>query len=139
MKITIYGNPIGKARPRFMRRGGHVGTYNPKETEEGMFAVHAKAAWGDRPIIEGPVIVRATYYFARPKSHFGTGRNSEILKPSAPADVLKKPDLDNLVKFSWDCLNGICFVDDCQVVKSSEEKLWADDGLARTEIVVLAK
>ena len=136
MKITIYGNPIGKARPKFARRGKHTMAYNPKESEEGLFAMRAKAMLGGKKPLQGAVAVHAEYFLPRPKGHYGTGKNSSKLKPSAPRHVLKKPDLDNLLKFSWDALNGVAWLDDSQVVESSESKRWADDGLPRTEISI---
>ena len=29
---TVYGEAIGKQRPRFVRRGNHVSTYTPEKT-----------------------------------------------------------------------------------------------------------
>jgi crossover junction endodeoxyribonuclease RusA len=41
-----------------------------------------------------PVSVTATFRFPRPQSHYGTGRNADTLKTSAPIHHIVKPDLD---------------------------------------------
>jgi crossover junction endodeoxyribonuclease RusA len=41
-----------------------------------------------------PVSVTATIRFPRPQSHYGTGRNADTLKASAPIYHIVKPDLD---------------------------------------------
>jgi len=46
----------------------------------------------------------------------------------------KKPDLDNMVKFVKDCLNGEVWHDDSQVVNLSARKQYC--GVTGTEITV---
>lgn len=120
MEITIEipGKPIAKKRPRFFRRGKGVGTYNEQQTEEGrfMFAAQKQLAKHMMPIAKGiPITLGCRFFFERPKSHYRTGANEGFLKSSAPQHHTQKPDLDNLVKFVKDCLNGIAWVDDCQI------------------------
>jgi len=131
MKITIPGKPIAKKRPRFARRGKFVMTYNDQETEEGRFLLEVKQQWKEKPI-EGNITLRVAFIMPRPKSHYGTGKNSGAPKPSAPTYHTQKPDLDNLVKFVKDCLNGVCWRDDSQVVSLIASKSWGPEGL--TEI-----
>ena len=38
---------------------------------------------------------------------------------------IKKPDIDNLNKFLCDCLKGIVFVDDAQVVELNCRKIYS--------------
>lgn len=134
--ITIAGSPIAKKRPRFARRGGFVQTYNPQETEEGRWLWEAKqqlpAGW--QPIRK-PVRVTATFYLPRPKGHYGTGKNAGQLKGSAPRAHTSKPDVDNLQKFVFDCLNGVAWDDDCRVVEVLAAKKYAV-GRPQTEIII---
>ncbi len=51
-----------------------------------------------------PVRVTATFYYARPASHYGTGRNASVLKPSAPYFKASAPDLDKLQRALGDAL-----------------------------------
>lgn len=71
-------------------------------------------AWGDRPLLTGPVWVGATYFFARPKYHY-TSKGD--IKPQY-RDVYPtiKPDLDKLDRAIFDALTGIVYRDDAQVV-----------------------
>ena len=45
-----------------------------------------------------PVSVTATVRFPRPQSHYGTGRNADTLKPSAPVWHTVKPDIDKVAR-----------------------------------------
>jgi crossover junction endodeoxyribonuclease RusA len=64
----------------------------------------ATEAWADRDPLTGPVEVVATFTFPRLRSHYGTGRNSGTLKPSAPLAHTTKPDLDKLQRALGDAL-----------------------------------
>lgn len=71
------------------------------------------------------VRVTATFYFPRPKGHFG----AKGLKPAAPRENTKKPDLDKLARALLDALTGIAFVDDSQVIDLRVEKRYVpNDG-----------
>ena len=116
--FEVPGVPIAKARPKFARRGKFVSTYNPQESEEGMWLTKAMSAMPKEPIA-GPVTLSCAFFFPIPKSW-------SKKKHAAAADGLiyhtKKPDLDNLVKFVKDCLNGVAWLDDAQVVNLSASK-----------------
>jgi Holliday junction resolvase RusA-like endonuclease len=134
MNIVIEGAPIAKKRPRFARRGQFVQTYNDQETEEGKWLLLAKGQVKD--LFQGPLKVKMLFAMPRPKGHFGTGKNAAKLKPSAPQQHTKKPDLDNLVKFAKDCLNGVAWRDDSQVFELEARKIYGDRP--RTEIIIEA-
>ena len=52
------------------------------------------------PAVAGKAVrVRALLYFKRPKAHF---KKDGALKPGAPVYVLKRPDVDNCLKFILD-------------------------------------
>ena len=126
IRISIPGNPIAKARPRFARRGKFVTTYNPQETEEGFWVLQAMEQIkksGVQTPIQGPVSIACSLAFQRPKSHFG----AKGVKPSAPTSHTQKPDCDNTIKFVMDALTR-CGVwnDDTQVVQMGVEKYWVD-------------
>ena len=89
------------------------------------------------PAVAGKAVrVRANLYFKRPKSHF---KKDGSLKPSALAYVLKRPDVDNCLKFILDSLQPavICvyfiklllqIIDDKFVVHATVVKLWCNDA-----------
>lgn len=76
----------------------------------------------------GPIIVQIAFGFSRPASHYGTGRNSTTLKPSAPAFPASKnrDDVDKLARAVLDALSGVVFEDDGRVVHLSVSKLYDD-------------
>ena len=132
MIIIIPGRPVAKARPRFARRGKFVVTYNDQQTEEGKVLWHIQQQWL-RPPMTGVVIVDLCFHMPRPKGHFGTGKNAGIVRGSAPAFPIVKPDIDNLIKFYLDCMNGVVFEDDRQIIRCHASKLYSE-ALGVTEI-----
>lgn len=48
--------------------------------------------------------------------------------------VIKKPDIDNLIKFILDAGNGFLFYDDSQIYEISAKKIYGDDF--KTEITI---
>jgi crossover junction endodeoxyribonuclease RusA len=75
-----------------------------------------------------PIAVALTFRFPRPKAHYGSGRNSEILKPSAPYYHAQVPDGDKLGRAVGDALTGVVFADDKTITVLSIRKNWADVG-----------
>ena len=72
-----------------------------------------------------PVAVRIGFVFAHPKSHYGTGRNAEMLKPGAPKWHYQMPDADKLTRLVCDALSISGVIrDDRQVSLLRASKLW---------------
>ena len=80
-------------------------------------AWEAKAAMNGTMPLAGPVRLDVVFYFPRPKSHFGSGRNAETLKPAAPTFHTAKPDVDKLCRAIGDSLTGIVLRDDSQIAQ----------------------
>ena len=80
------------------------------------------------PMMTGPVSLEVTFRLARPKSHYGTGRNAGVLKSTAPWYPAGRPDLDKLLRSTFDALGeaGV-WADDAQVVKVRGSKVY-DNG-----------
>jgi Holliday junction resolvase RusA-like endonuclease len=135
LTITIPGKPIAKKRPRFFRKGQYVGTYNDQRTEEGRWLYEATRQIPNEWIpLKTPIKTTMVFYMQRPKSHYGTGKNSNILKKSAPLSHTSKPDIDNLQKMVYDCLNRVAWVDDSCVCEVVSRKEYSDTP--RTEITI---
>ena len=85
--------------------------------------------------IEGACHVGLIFRFNRPKSHY---RSNGLLKQSAPAYlIVKKNDLDKLVRSTLDALSGIAFIDDCQVINLSATKRYCnEDEVAGADILI---
>lgn len=82
-----------------------------------------------------PLKLYIDFYIERPKSHYGTGRNSLKVKPSSPKYHIKRPDNDNMQKFIMDCMNGIVYKDDSQAVCVVAWKLYTS-GEGKTVVTV---
>jgi len=80
-----------------------------------------------------PVNVHITFTFARPNSHYGTGRNKAMVKDSAPPFPSSHAigDIDKLARACLDALTdaGI-WKDDSQVVQLHALKVWVGHVLA---------
>jgi len=122
IQLIIPGAPIAKKRPRFVRRGQFVGTYNPQETEEGRWLWEVRQQWRGEPL-EGAVAVTAQFVMPIPKSASKKARAAMV---AGTIPHTKKIDLDNAVKWVCDCLNGITWKDDCQIVSMFMEKFYGD-------------
>ena len=81
-------------------------------------------------VITEPVKVEIDFTFFRPKSHYGTGKNAEILKPSAPKFPSSKliGDIDKLCRSTLDGLSvpsgGMLLEDDSLVMQLVAEKFF---------------
>lgn len=74
---------------------------------------------------DGPVKLWVRFYLPRPTGHFGSGRNSGMLKDSAPLFPAVTPDLDKILRSAMDALTAAgVWRDDSRVVKIAAEKLY---------------
>lgn len=123
LSITIPGRPIAKKRPKFFRRGGFVGAYNCQETEEGRFmqqlSMQRPENW--QPI-EGAISLSVAFLMPIPES---SSKKKREAMARGEIRHIKKPDVDNMIKFVKDCANGILWRDDSQVFNIWANKLYA--------------
>lgn len=89
---------------------------------------------GGSSLLEGPLRVSFTFVRARPAGHYGTGRNSGILKASAPAFPATRPDVLKLTRAAEDALTGQVWRDDAQIVEEPLRKVWGSPE--RCEILI---
>lgn len=115
MELIIPGKPIALKRHRHTTRNGRIFNYDPSKADKANFLKKVQNMAPEVPLYEAISMV-VEVYIDRPKSHFGTGRNSDKVKESAPAYPISRPDIDNYIKFVLDALNGVFYKDDSQVV-----------------------
>ncbi len=131
MNTFIYGDPKGQPRARaFARKMGakHVARMYDSDVADAW--KHAVDLGIEREQIVslvdpvGAFEVKLTFFFRRPKSHYGKGGH---VKASAPVCHVSKPDADNLAKLVLDRITrgGQIWRDDSQVAKLRVEKYWA--------------
>lgn len=114
VKFTILGEPKGKGRPRFAKRGRFVSKYTPEETlnyEAFIKMCYISEAGGKK--FEGPVEADIRCYFGIPKS---VSKKKRGWMEIGAIPCMKKPDTDNIAKSILDSLNTIAYDDDRQIV-----------------------
>lgn len=120
----LHIEPVPTPRLRFRRAGQKVLTYYPKGYSA--YLTEIGESYNGPDFGPEPLYVEATFYLPRPKSHFGTGRNADTLKESAPAKPTTRSDVDNYLKGLLDGLSGHAYKDDRQVVQVMAEKCWGE-------------
>lgn len=128
VRFTVVGRPqqVGSKRA-FVQNGKTILTDANKKAKPWMQAVRdaATAVLPDGfELLRGPVEIRVTFHFARPKGHFRTGRNVGGVKRGAPHWHTSTPDLDKLCRAVGDALTGVVFADDRQVAAWRAEKVY---------------
>lgn len=109
--------PKGSAKAFINKRTGRaIVTQTNRDKQQpwaSLIAFVAKEKGG--AIIDGPVSLTVHFFMPRPKNHYGTGKNSAVLKTEAPLNHTSKPDLDKLLRCVKDALTGVVWNDDSQV------------------------
>lgn len=80
----------------------------------------------DGEILTGPIRLILTFVMPRPKNHYGTGRNANVLKSTAPFWHTKTPDRTKLMRSTEDALKGIIWKDDSQVCTGGCDKMYGE-------------
>lgn len=149
----IIGEPQGKARPRFARRGKLVSTYTPSTTQKyeeliRYSALRVRQKNGIKKPISADISLGIRAYFKIPKTYSKKRKERCLNGEERPS---KKPDSDNIAKIVLDGLNpkmkvdhvqhkAICvheglYRDDKQVVSLKVDKYYSDKP--RVEITAI--
>jgi len=135
-EFVIYGNPFALKRHRTVRTdSGKNINYDPSSGDKTSFAWKAISKFKPKKPFNEPLMVKFIFYMPRPKNHYGTGKNKDVLKSSAPKFHTVKPDIDNLEKFLLDSLNGIYWRDDSIISTLIARKIYTEDP-PKTEITI---
>ncbi len=133
IQFVIEGVPCAKGRPKFAVRGGFARAYTPKKTADNAKTIAGEAivSMVGRKPLEGALNCVFEYFMPIPKSTSKKDREKIL---SNELRHIKKPDVDNLVKQTCDALNGICWIDDSQIVDLTAIKQYSD--FPRTHIII---
>lgn len=122
--FIVDGEPVAKARPRFVKRQNFVQSYTPQKTKtfEQTVAEAAKKAMGASEPLEGPLALSVRIYRVIPKSW-----SKQKIKDAERNEIrpISKPDIDNYIKAVMDACNGVLWVDDSQVVELHSHKAYS--------------
>jgi len=108
---------------------------DPKSAKAKCLFAMAAREFAPKVLIDQAIQVDTCFYMPRPKMHYGTGRNKDIIKDRyANIFHIKKPDIDNLSKLAMDALTGVIWTDDSIVCKGFTEKVYA--RIPRVEVKI---
>lgn len=139
LSVAIPGTPQSQGSKRVVSSGGRYRAIESNKRlrpwqAEALAAIRDALPAGWLPL-DGPVSVSAEFVFARPSSHYGSGRNIGRLKPSAPVWKASAPDLDKLARALNDALTGAGVVrDDSRIVTGRLSKVWGPIAETRVSI-----
>lgn len=126
--------PAGSKKAFALRKGGAftgrtIVTDACKRTKPWQSDVkHVVSSSYTGPVLEGPLRVTFTFQLHRPKGHYGSGKNSEMVKASAPEHPCVMPDVLKLARAVEDALTGIVWRDDAQIVQEILAKEYVSAG-----------
>ena len=133
IELIILGEPSAQMRHRSFSKGNFKGTYDPSKDKKNDFLSVIQDKAPKEPIV-GPIGVTIIFYFGRPKSHYRTGKNENMMRDDAPEFHTSKKDLDNCIKFATDSMNHIFYKDDSQICRLFSEKIYSESP--RTYILI---
>ena len=134
LTIFVPGLPVAQPRPRAVSFRGRARMYSPGTSNEWKSCV-IHALQGNAGLFPAGIPLRCdlTFYLPRPKGHFGSGKNADRLKASAPTRPTGKPDRDNLDKAVCDAITAAgVWHDDSQVTDGRIRKRYAGLGYGMT-------
>ncbi len=123
-RFVIAGEPRGKGRPRFEKKGRFVKTYTPDETvvyENLIRLEYERQCGGIFFAKELPLEMEVTAYYTIPKS---ASRKKAALMETGRLRPLKKVDSSNLLKVIEDALNTVAYHDDVQIVETRVSRFY---------------
>jgi crossover junction endodeoxyribonuclease RusA len=124
IKITVDGIPAPQGS-KVRNRAGAIYESN-KAVGPWREAVRAETQRVVERPLTGGVLAWIEFRLARPRGHYGTGRNAGTVRASAPDYPHGKPDLDKLARAVLDGLTaGGAWTDDAQVVALEVYKVYA--------------
>ena len=138
MEIVVYGEPVPQGRPKFVRIGNHVHTYDPEKSRSYKQLVrfwvtqHLKKIDGFKPY-ENALCVDLTFYLGIPTSW--TKKRKLEASQGQIRPITRIGDTDNLCKSVLDSCNGLLWVDDCIITDLTARKRYTSE-LARVVIKI---
>lgn len=123
-----YNDKAGRARVRVFDA-----CKKNKSWRETVAAYARKEFPGMKPLT-GTLEVTMVFCMPRPKSHYRMGEFASLVKSSAPFYHTKKPDVTKLCRSTEDALTGILWVDDAQIAKQVNIKIYDDEPGVTIEV-----
>ena len=128
IEFSVLGLPMCQKRHKQWHKGKHTGQVDPSAEAKREFLLKVQHHAPNRPW-DDPVFLEVRFYFPRPQSHYRIVNGRKLLKNFPPCwyGVKRRHDIDNLLKFVMDALNGVFFIDDGQIVAARITKAYTDN------------
>lgn len=125
IKFEVPGDPVAQGRPRVSTINGRPRMYDaPKSASyKGVVAMFASHAMRGIAPLDGAVSMSIMVLKKIPKS-WSKKKKSQAIK--GEVKPTSRPDVDNYTKAILDGINGIVFLDDCQVTRLIVSKHYAE-------------
>ncbi len=145
IEFIVYGKPKAQKRHRTFTKDKHGRRLpfpiklDPSKDDKASLLAQVMQHRPDAPWT-GPIEMRIKWVMPRPKSHYRTGAHAGELRPDSPLYCTshRRSDSDNLEKLVADALDGVFYLDDCQIAAVHKVKVY-DTTLPetpRTEITL---
>lgn len=140
-EFTVIGKAVTKGSTKAFLVGGKPRTTASNGSKERPWAALVQDAAIQAGItpVDGPCRIAIVIYQARASNHFGTGRNADIIKPTAPIYPIGRNcgDKDKLERSILDALTGVAYLDDCQAYSGPTDRLYVTGRLEPPRAVIV--
>ena len=124
INMTVPGEP--KPWQVWVRRSAPTPGYLEFKAYQATIQAKCLEAWGTKPLIETAVAIHLVFIRSYPKNLPKKEASRERRLREA---LVRKPDLDNMVKAAIDGVKGIIIKDDTVVVRLSAEKRFGPEPM----------
>ena len=137
VRFRVYGDPAPQGSKVRTRWGMREASTRLMPWREAIVSQIMRDGYDDPDTrMEGPLVVRVTFIFARPSAHYGTKKGTKYLKDNAPYYKTTAPDLDKLCRSLGDALTqGGAIKDDDLIVCWHAEKVYGERPGAVVEVM----
>jgi Holliday junction resolvase RusA-like endonuclease len=136
--FTVHGLPAAQGSKRHVGHGIMVESSKALKPWREAVKYAALDAIGKASTIQltGPLALRVTFWFPRPKSHYRTGKNAHLLRGDAPQYKSSMPDL---IRATEDALtdSGL-WRDDALVVRLSAVKMYSNSSFVGAALTIIS-
>jgi Holliday junction resolvase RusA-like endonuclease len=122
LSVVIYGTPAPQGSKRHVGHGimvdhnaASLHTWREDVKLAALRAMEETPGWErDYPAIAAHI----AFTLSRPQSHYRTGKFAHLLRDNAPNLHGTRPDLDKLLRSTWDALTAAgAYRDDCRIAQ----------------------
>jgi Holliday junction resolvase RusA-like endonuclease len=123
--FVIPWDPIPLQRARF----SHGNVYDSQKHLKFRYGMELQRQFEGEEMFHGPIALHMTFYFS-----IGPRPSKRKIEQKLLGSHIFRPDLDNLVKWVFDCCQNVVYKEDCIISYLRAKKLY--DHRARTEFTI---